>query len=64
MTHLKLHFADLLYGRPCCGTERGIVTRELGEVTCKRCRTIVDACDRAMRLASRYGRRYREVRDA
>jgi hypothetical protein len=47
MTHLKLHYADLLYGRPCCGTERGIVTRDRSEVTCKRCRTIVEACERA-----------------
>lgn len=37
-----------LYGRPCCGTERGAVTRELGEVSCQRCRTIVNECERAM----------------
>jgi len=49
MTHLKIHFADLLYGRPCCGQERGgAVTRELGEVTCKKCRTILDECERAL----------------
>jgi hypothetical protein len=44
----KVHYADLLYCRPCCGlASDGIVTRDLGEVSCKRCRAIVNECERA-----------------
>jgi len=45
----KVHFADLIYCRPCCGVAPdGLVTRDLGKVSCRRCRAIVNECERAL----------------
>jgi hypothetical protein len=41
----KTHFADLVFGRPCCGAELAkVLTRIESEVTCRACKRVLEDC--------------------
>ncbi len=43
----RTHYPDLIFGRPCCSAEGAPVSRDLAQVTCRRCRRIVEKCEKA-----------------
>jgi hypothetical protein len=44
MREPRIHLADLLYGRPACGSESKLVTEAESQVTCRTCRRVLEEC--------------------
>lgn len=48
MREPRIHFADLIFGRACCGAELAhLLTHTELDVTCRACKRVLDACARS-----------------